>query len=75
MQTCCTSIISCKCIIKTYTSAKYLLWSVRGTLWGGYMACDAVSTMHEWGGRAHAARVGSFPIASAKAPDPKGRAG
>ena len=26
------------------------LWSVRGTLWGGYMACDTVSTMHEWGG-------------------------
>ena len=34
------------------------------------------SVNHAWvGGWAHAARVGSFPIASAKAPDPKGRAG
>ena len=31
-------------------AASLPLWSVRGTLWGGYTACDAVSTMHEWGG-------------------------
>ena len=33
-----------------YYCVYLLLWSVRGTLWGGYTACDAVSTMHEWGG-------------------------
>ena len=41
-----SSISSIMCI----TITVLLLWSVRGTLWRGYTACDAVSTMHEWGG-------------------------
>ena len=44
-------MLDCLCYAdSTFRLRLHFLWSVRGTLWGGYTACDAVSTMHEWGG-------------------------
>ena len=43
-----------------FTEVASSLWSVRGTLWGGYTACDTVSTMHELGGASTRGARGLF---------------